>query len=248
MSSRIIIIDDDEAIRLLCLKALDGEQYRVSCTANPVEALAMLDDEPADLLIVDVLLAPPVLRFRSNTAAPYFENGMKVVQAALAKRPTTPVLFISSHSNLTLLSKGVDGKRWPVLPKPFSPSVLRTEVGIRLEAAHDKTAHGRDPRNAPRYPVRCRVQYTGDHDGSGMTQNLSLDGCLLNTDTPVEVGAHLTVQLMLPNDPLPIKIHVSVVRWSASAHCGLDFVLIEETGERLLSEYLKRLSEPKRNA
>ena len=59
MSSRIIIIDDDEAIRLLCLQALDAEQYRVSCTANAVDALAMLDDEPADLLIVDVLLAPP---------------------------------------------------------------------------------------------------------------------------------------------------------------------------------------------
>jgi DNA-binding NtrC family response regulator len=66
MSSRIIVIDDDEATRLLCLKALEVEGHRVSCTGNPLEALAMLDDEPADLLIVDVLLAPPVLRLRSN--------------------------------------------------------------------------------------------------------------------------------------------------------------------------------------
>jgi CheY-like chemotaxis protein len=47
MSSRIIVIDDDEAIRLLCLKALDVGGHRVSCTGNPLEALAMLDDEPA---------------------------------------------------------------------------------------------------------------------------------------------------------------------------------------------------------
>jgi CheY-like chemotaxis protein len=128
------VIDDDDAIRLLCLKALDADGHRVSCTGNPLEALAMLDDELADLFIVDVLLPPPGLQLRSNKVQPHFDNGMKVVQAALAKRPTTPVLFISSHSSMTLLSKGVDGNRWPVLRKPFSPTVLRTEVGIRLEA------------------------------------------------------------------------------------------------------------------
>ncbi len=175
MSSRIIIIDDDEAIRLLCLQALEGEGHRVSCTGNPVEALAMLDTEPADLLIVDVLLAPPVLQFRSKQ--PHFDSGMKVVQAALAKRPTTPVLFISSHSRMMLLSKGVDGNRWPVLRKPFSPTVLRMEVAVRLEAARDKSRSGLDPRKYPRYPIRCRVDYTGDHDGTGFTKDLSLGGC-----------------------------------------------------------------------
>jgi DNA-binding response OmpR family regulator len=240
MSSRIIVIDDDEAIRLLCLKALETAGYRVSCTGNPLAALAMLDDEPADLLIVDVLLAPPVLQLRSKKSGPYFDNGMKVVQAALGKRPTTPVLFISSHSSMTLLSKGVDGNRWPVLRKPFSPTVLRTEVGIRLEAAQEKAAPGRDPRTFPRYPIRCRVDYTGDHDGSGFTKDLSIGGCLLNTDTKVEVDAHLTLQVMLPGDPMPVKIYVAVARWTAPPHCGLDFVLIEPIGERLLSEYLKR--------
>ena len=76
-----------------------------------MEALAMLDHEPADLLIVDVLLAPPVLQLRSNKTRPYFDNGMNVLQAALGKRPTTPVLFISSHSSMTLLSRGMNGNR-----------------------------------------------------------------------------------------------------------------------------------------
>jgi DNA-binding NtrC family response regulator len=58
MPPRIIVVDDDEAIRLLCLKALETEGCRVSCTGNPIDALALLDDGPADLLIIDVLLAP----------------------------------------------------------------------------------------------------------------------------------------------------------------------------------------------
>lgn len=244
MSSRIIVIDDDEAIRLLCLKALETAGHRVAGTGNPLEALAMLDDEPADLLIVDVLLAPPVLQLRSKDIAPHFDNGMKVVQAALAKRPDTPVLFISSHSNLTLLSRGVDGKRWPVLRKPFSPTVLRTEVTMRLEAARETGNRG-DPRKHQRYPIRCLVHYTGDHNGTGFTKDLSIGGCLLNTDTQLDGNAHLTLQVTLPDDPMPVKVHVAVARWSATPHYGLEFVLIEESGERLLSEYLKRIANQK---
>jgi CheY-like chemotaxis protein len=239
MPSRIIVIDDDESMRLLCLKALESAGHQVSCTGNPREALTMLDQEPVDLLIVDVMLAPPVLQLRSKPVERPFENGMRVVQEALAKRPDTPVLFISSHSQMTLLSKGVNGNRWPVLRKPFSPTVLRTEVTIRLDAAREKTA-GVGPQTHPRYPIQCPVHYTGDHEGHGVTKNLSLGGCLLKTASPVEVDAHLTLQLELPNDPAPVKIHVAVARWSAPPICGLDFLLIDEHGERLLLEYLKR--------
>ena len=199
-----------------------------------MEALAMLEQEPVDLLIVDVMLAPPMLQLRSKPVERPFENGMRVVQEALAKRPDTPVLFISSHSQMTLLSKGVNGNRWPVLRKPFSPTVT-----IRLDAAREKTA-GVGPQTHPRYPIQCPVHYTGDHEGHGVTKNLSLGGCLLKVATPVEVDAHLTLQLALPNDPVPIKIHVAVARWSAPLICGLDFLLIDEHGERLLLEYLKR--------
>jgi len=133
----------------------------------------------------------------------------------------------------------VDGSRWPVLRKPFSPTVLRTEVRVRLDAAREKTV-GPPGHRAPRYPIQCRVEYSGDHEGNGMTTNLSIGGCLLETTTPVEVEAHLTLQLVLPDDPGAIKIHVAVARWSALSMCGLDFLLIEEQGERLLSAYLKQ--------
>ena len=239
MPSRIIVLDDDESMRLFCFKALETEGHQVSCTGNPVEALAMLDHEPVDLLIVDVLLAPPGLQVRTKMIARQDDNGMKVVQQAWAKRPDTPVLFISSHSQMTLLSKGVDGSRWPVLRKPFSPTVLRTEVRVRLDAAREKTV-GPPGHRAPRYPIQCRVEYSGDHEGNGMTTNLSIGGCLLEKTTPVEVKANRTLQLVLPDDPGAIKIHVAVARWSALSMCGLDFLLIEEQGERLLSAYLKQ--------
>ncbi|MEP6886878.1 MAG: response regulator [Nitrospirales bacterium] len=240
MSARILVIDDDEAIRLLCRRALETGGYLVSCTGNPEEALALLDEEPVDLLIVDVLLAPLDLQFRSRHSVSRLDNGMQVVQAALAKRRDTPILFISSHSRTILLSKGVDGNRWPVLRKPFSPQVLRTEVAMRLQAAHEKTGLGRDPRKRPRSPFRCPVQYSGDHVGDGMTENLSLGGCLLNTHQVLQINSHLTARLLLPNET-PIQIHIAVTKWGTLPKFGLDFLLIDEEGERKLLEVLKRL-------
>ena len=53
-----------------------------------------------------------------------------MVQAALAKRRDTPVLFISSHSHSTLLSKGVDGNRWPVLRYVFKRLTRRRGLDV----------------------------------------------------------------------------------------------------------------------
>ena len=43
MSSRIIVLDDDESMRLLCLNALEFAGHRVSSTGHPIEALALLE-------------------------------------------------------------------------------------------------------------------------------------------------------------------------------------------------------------
>ena len=75
------------------------------------------------------------------------------------------------------------GDSWPVLRKPFSPTVLRTEVTIRLDTARENTA-GVGPQTHPRYPIQCPVHYTGDHEGHGVTKNLSLGGCLLKVAMP----------------------------------------------------------------
>lgn len=229
-----MVIDDDESMRMLCLKALESEGHRVSCTGNPTEALAMLDHEPVDLLIVDVLLAPPGLQLPSKKAQPHLENGMRVVQAALAKRPHTPVLFISGHSQITLLNKGVDGKRWPVLQKPFSPTVLRTEVTIRLEAARDNTGPGLNPRKLDRYPIRCRVtiQEIMRERGPPKTSHLGV-ACFRRGGSP-DIAPDSAQRGDSHQDPCGGDT------MGGTPHFGLDFVLIEEGGERLLSEYVKR--------
>lgn len=140
---------------------------------------------------------------------------MAFVQEAVSRASSVSVLFISSHSSLVLRSKGVDPVRWPVLRKPFSPDRLRQEVEIQLQARQHAREGRIKPRKHPRYAVRCPVHFTGDHEGEGLTINLSLGGCLLETALPLDVNAHLTLALQLPRHTDYIKINVAVVRWAS---------------------------------
>jgi DNA-binding response OmpR family regulator len=234
----ILILDDDESMRALCRRSLESQGYRILTTGVPETALDVLAREPVDLLVVDVLLGPPQLQLRSSVQHRRLDNGMAFVQEAVSRASTVSVLFISSHSSLVLRSKGVDPVRWPVLKKPFSPDRFRQEVETQLQARQHAREGKIQPRKHPRYAVRCPVRFTGDHEGAGLTMNLSLGGCLLETDVALDVNAHLTLGIQLPRHSDYIKINVAVVRWARPSHFGLDFVLVSDKSEAPLRDYL----------
>ena len=101
---------------------------------------------------------------------------------------------------------------------------------LRLQAADEKTGLGRDPRKHAHYVSHCRLRYSGDHNGEGIAENLSLGGCLLNTNDVLEIDSHLVVQLLLDNETT-IQIHIAVTRWGVTPKYGLDFLLLDEQGE-----------------
>lgn len=55
--SRILVIDDDAAIRDLLVVALEDEGYAVQGVSGGREALALLPDWPPDLVMLDVHMA-----------------------------------------------------------------------------------------------------------------------------------------------------------------------------------------------
>jgi hypothetical protein len=68
--------------------------------------------------------------------------------------------------------------------------------------------------------------------------NLSLVGCLRETDLSLDVNAHLTLALRLPRHSDSIKINVAVVRWACRPHFGLDFVLVSDKSQGPLRDHL----------
>ncbi|BCS34839.1 hybrid sensor histidine kinase/response regulator [Luteitalea sp. TBR-22] len=109
----ILVVEDDEAIRLLVRTALEGAGYRVQAVAS-AEAALLLDETRADLLITDLLL--PGL------------DGRQLGERLSRRSPGLRVLYMSGYSGSTLLDDQGLSPSEAFLGKPFTLRQLTETV------------------------------------------------------------------------------------------------------------------------
>jgi len=78
---QILVIDDDEKIRVVFERFLKGKGYRVHCAIDGREGLRLMDAAPPDLVITDIMMP--------NT------DGLEVVLSMKDKYPDVPFIAIS---------------------------------------------------------------------------------------------------------------------------------------------------------
>ena len=121
--SPILIIEDDENIRLVCRELLESEGFEVDTCSNGKEALAFLErhQEPC-LILLDMLM--PIM------------NGREFM-AGFTKRPHTivpiPVYLVSATSNK---NEGKEMGCMGFLKKPFNIDALLAIVRSHCEVNH----------------------------------------------------------------------------------------------------------------
>jgi len=109
---RILLVDDDSAVREVAAATLQEMGYSVVEAGSGGAALEALEDGQAvDLLLIDY--AMPGM------------NGGEVARAARAKRPSLSVLFLTGYADLQALN-GVGEDR--IVQKPFSSGELSRKV------------------------------------------------------------------------------------------------------------------------
>jgi signal transduction histidine kinase/ActR/RegA family two-component response regulator len=123
--ARIMVVDDDDAVRGLMVECLVGWGYSITEAASGQEALDKLPITNPDLLIVD--FAMPGL------------NGAEIITRARAITPDLPAILATGYADMDLVDAVVE--RDHVLRKPFQLDLLDHAVRTAL----DKT----DPRRAP---------------------------------------------------------------------------------------------------
>ena len=109
---RILVVEDEEAVRELVFEQLRSLGYDVVQASNAENALAFLDSAGAiDLLLTDVVM-------------PGRLNGKGLADEVGLRRPGTPVVFMSGYAENALLHDGrlTDGVR--LLSKPFRKAEL----------------------------------------------------------------------------------------------------------------------------
>jgi CheY-like chemotaxis protein len=119
---RILVIDDDRQIRALFRNCLARDGYDVVEAEDGVTGLALFEDTPADLVVVDLFMPG--------------RNGWETIQRLQDCSPGVPFLVISGSAPLEGLKRGspatlasMDGLApFRVLRKPLSLEVLRSAV------------------------------------------------------------------------------------------------------------------------
>jgi two-component system response regulator MprA len=124
--ARVLVVDDEPAVRRALERALRLDSYEVDLAADGEEALDAMASNPADAVILDV--AMPRL------------DGLEVCRRMRAAGDRTPILMLTARDAIDDRVKGLDVGADDYLVKPFA---LR-ELQARLRALLRRTAEGGD--------------------------------------------------------------------------------------------------------
>jgi len=83
MPKIILVVDDEEPIRLLYEKELEEEGYKVIVASTAYEALEIVDREPLDLIVLDIKM--PGM------------NGIEAMQKIMGKKNNIPIIINSAY-------------------------------------------------------------------------------------------------------------------------------------------------------
>lgn len=121
---RLLLVEDDEALRFIVKDNLEQNNYQVEVAENGEAALNLFEQNSFDLIILDVML-PKI-------------DGFQVAETIRKTNEQIPIIFLTARSmtedKITGLSIGGDD----YIPKPFSMKELLLKIKIFLKRSQSQ--------------------------------------------------------------------------------------------------------------
>jgi DNA-binding response OmpR family regulator len=141
MAPKVLVIDDEAPIRLLCRVNLEAEKIDVLEAEDGSEGLELARTEQPDVILLDVMM--PGL------------DGWEVLQRLLDDEATReiPIVFLTARAELRDRARGLELGGVDYVTKPFNPTELaplvqslieRVKRGEREEIRKERIAELRD--------------------------------------------------------------------------------------------------------
>ncbi|MEP6909529.1 MAG: response regulator [Actinomycetota bacterium] len=123
---RVLVIDDEAPIRLLCRVNLEAAGMKVREAEDGVVGLAAAREEPPDVILLDVMM--PGM------------DGWQVLEALLGEDSTKdiPIIFLTARAELRDQARGLELGGVDYVTKPFNP----VELAHLVEDLLDRVARG----------------------------------------------------------------------------------------------------------
>ncbi len=100
-----------------------------------------------------------------------------------------------------------------------------------------------EKRQQPRFTSQFRSTISsGQREGQGRTLDLSVGGCMIETDFPVAVGASFEFRIYVPGLDWPLRIDEAQVRWVKANTFGIQFMKIKPDDEEKLKQVIASLN------
>jgi len=204
---RVLIVDDDRAIRESLARALELEGYDVDVVVDGVHALARTRRETFDALVVDVMM-PGI-------------DGLGVCRVLRADGDRTPVLMLTARVETPDRVAGLDAGADDYLPKPFELDELLARLRALLRRHADRAESLSLGRRRLDLAARRVVVDVGSHltDRSADTADVELTerecgllAVLASRPTRVFTRAELLERVFDGDSPGAVDTYVSYLR------------------------------------
>ncbi len=121
---RVLIVDDDEALRGLLARELTRSGHRVAQAASGAECLSRIREEEPDVALLDLMLPD--------------EPGIEVLRRLRADRPSVEVVVLTAHGTIDTALAAMKLGAYDYLRKPCHLQ----ELEITLARAHERRRLG----------------------------------------------------------------------------------------------------------
>jgi len=194
MSERILIVDDDEALRESLELVLASEGYEVTTSHDGDSALAYLENAHADVVLCDLRM--PGL------------DGFDLIPQISRLLPGVPVVLMSAYGTEDLALEAMRRGAYDYIAKPFQPS----EVLLTLRKARERERL----RQANQLLQRDVQRAVGDRPIVAASKPMIDLLEMLERTAAFKTTALLTGESGTGKEVLARAIHAQSPRWNAS--------------------------------
>lgn len=124
----ILIVDDDNSVRVTLKLLLKRNGYEVAAAESPAEAMAFVRATRPDLVIMDMNYS------RSTTG----EEGITLLKQIKVFHPDVPVILITAWGNIPLAVEGMRAGAFDFITKPWDNLTLLGRITTALSLSGNK--------------------------------------------------------------------------------------------------------------
>jgi len=128
MAMRILVVDDDRAVRDSLRRSLEFNGYQVELASDGAQALEAIVANRPDAMVLDVMM--PRL------------DGLEVARRLRSTGDDLPILVLTARDTVSDRVSGLDAGADDYLPKPFALEELLARLRALLRRANPETQNG----------------------------------------------------------------------------------------------------------